>query len=262
MKKGQILEGIVERVDFPNKGVVKCREENGEDAICIVKNVLPGQRINFCVQKKRSGRVEGRLLEVLEKAENEVDSSCPHFLACGGCLYHNLSYGDQCHLKQDQVKRLLDQVLCRQDAWVFEAIKPSPAVYGYRNKMEFTFGDEVKDGPLSVGLHKRGGFYDIVTVSGCQIMDEDYRQILGATRDYFEKLEIPFFHRMRHTGYLRHLLVRKGAKTGEILVALVTTSGINSVVKEGETTDSNVDIDGFAQMLLKLPLEGEVVGIS
>ncbi len=261
MKKGQILEGIVERVDFPNKGVVKCREENGEDAICIVKNVLPGQRINFCVQKKRSGRVEGRLLEVLEKAENEVDSSCPHFLACGGCLYHNLSYGDQCHLKQDQVKRLLDQVLCRQDAWVFEAIKPSPAVYGYRNKMEFTFGDEVKDGPLSVGLHKRGGFYDIVTVSGCQIMDEDYRQILGATRDYFEKLEIPFFHRMRHTGYLRHLLVRKGAKTGEILVALVTTSGINSVVKEGETTDSNVDIDGFAQMLLKLPLEGEVVGI-
>lgn len=315
MKKGQILEGIVERVDFPNKGVVKVREENGEEVFCLVKNVLPGQKVSFCVQKKRNGRAEGRLLEVVEKAENEVESPCPHFMLCGGCLYHNLSYEDQCRLKQEQVKKLLDQVLDRQGAWEFEAIKPSPEVYGYRNKMEFTFGDEVKDGPLSVGLHKRGGFYDIVTVSGCMIMDEDYRQILTAVREYFEKLGLPFFHRLRHTGYLRHLLVRKGAKTGEILVALVTTGSVDSVAKKekerasdagilademketacgvgdsgdeaketacgtgdfgdevkeaasgmgsiGEKTkDVFSDIDGFAKMLLSLPLDGKIVGI-
>lgn len=225
-------------------------------------------------------------MEVLEKAENEVESPCPHFMSCGGCLYHNLSYEDQCRLKQEQVKKLLDQVLCRQDAWEFEAIKPSPAVYGYRNKMEFTFGDEVKDGPLSAGLHKRGSFYDIVTVSGCMIMDEDYRRILTAVREYFEKSGLPFFHRLRHTGYLRHLLVRKGAKTGEILVALVTTDGIDSVaekkseevseagiwademketasgvVSPGETKDVLSYIDGFAKTLLRLPLDGKIVGI-
>ena len=301
MKKGQILEGIVERVDFPNKGVVRVREENGEEVRCLVKNVLPGQKISFCVQKKRNGRAEGRLLEVVEKAENEVESPCPHFTSCGGCLYHNLSYEDQCRLKQEQVKKLLDQVLCRQDVWEFETIKPSPAVYGYRNKMEFTFGDEVKDGPLSVGLHKRGGFYDIVSVSGCMIMDEDYRRILTATREYFEKLGLPFFHRLRHTGYLRHLLVRKGAKTGEILVALVTTSGVDSVAEKDKERASDVgilademeetaygigdsgdevkeaasgvesheegtekvlpDIGGFAKMLLSLPLDGKIVGI-
>lgn len=331
MKKGQILEGIVERIDFPNKGVVKVREESGEEAFCLVKNVLPGQKVSFCVQKKRNGRAEGRLLEVVEKAENEVESPCPHFMLCGGCLYHNLSYEDQCRLKQEQVKKLLDQVLCRQGAgaWEFEAIKPSPAVYGYRNKMEFTFGDEVKDGPLSVGLHKRGGFYDIVTVSGCMIMDEDYRRILTAVREYFEELGLPFFHRLRHTGYLRHLLVRKGAKTGEILVALVTAGGVDSVAKKEKEKDSDAgtlademketacgagdsgdeakervcgvgdsgdeerdtacgtggsvgevkeaassigslgektkdvfsDIDGFAKMLLSLPLDGKIVGI-
>ncbi len=59
MKKGQILEGIVERVDFPNKGVVRVREENGEEAVCIVKNVLPGQKVSFCVQKKRGRKAEG-----------------------------------------------------------------------------------------------------------------------------------------------------------------------------------------------------------
>lgn len=268
MKKGQILEGIVERVDFPNKGIVRTVEENGEEAFCLVKNVLPGQRISFCVQKKRNGRAEGRLLEVIERAENEVKSSCPHFAFCGGCLYHKLSYEDQCGLKQEQVKKLLDPVLCGQGAWSFEAMKGSPAEYGYRNKMEFTFGDEVKDGPLSVGLHKRGGFYDIITVSDCLIMDEDYRKILTAARDYFEKTGLPFFHRLRHTGYLRHLLVRKGARTGEILVALVTTGGIDSVVKKEESAErrekgnkSVPDMNDFTGMLLNLSLQGKIVGI-
>ena len=271
MKKGQVSEGFVERVDFPNKGVVRFAEENGEEGVCFVKNVLPGQRVSFRVQKKRNGRMQGQLLKVLEKAENEVGSPCPHFGLCGGCLYQNLSYEDQCALKSGQVKRLLDVVLCKQEAWSFETIKPSPAIYGYRNKMEFTFGDEVKDGPLSVGLHKRGGFYDILTVFGCLIMDEDYRKILTAVRDYFENTGLPFFHRLRHTGFLRHLLVRKGAKTGEILVALVTTGGIDSVAekevsqKAGETGAGEKDIaeyiNGFAEMLLKLPLDGKIAGI-
>lgn len=251
MKKGQIAEGFVEQVDFPNKGIVRVREENGEEILCLVKNVLPGQRVSFRVQKKRNGRAQGQLLEVLEKAENEVESPCPHFGCCGGCLYHNLSYEDQCALKEEQVKRLLEPVLCKQAEWRLETIKRSPAIYGYRNKMEFTFGDEVKDGPLSVGLHKRGGFYDILTVSDCLIMDEDYRKILTATREYFEKAGLPFFHRLRHTGFLRHLLVRKGAKTGEILIALVTTGAI----------DSAAAINGFAEMLLGLPLNGKIVGI-
>lgn len=281
MKKGQIAEGFVEQVDFPNKGIVRVREENGEEILCLVKNVLPGQRVSFRVQKKRNGRVQGQLLEVLEKAENEVESPCPHFGSCGGCLYHDLPYEDQCALKEEQVKRLLDPVLCRQGEWRLETLKPSPAVYGYRNKMEFTFGDEVKDGPLSVGLHKRGGFYDILTVSGCLIMDEDYRKILTAAREYFEKAGLPFFHRLRHTGFLRHLLVRKGTKTGEILIALVTTGAIDSAAEKAEKADSGENagiprteedgagkraavsekINGFAEMLLGLPLNGKIVGI-
>ena len=264
MKKGQLLKGIVEQVEFPNKGIVRVVEENGESAVCLVKNVLPGQKISFRVQKKRNGKVQGQLLEVLEKAENEVESPCPHFALCGGCLYHNLPYEEQCLLKQNQVKRLLDPVLGRQGDWRFESIKASPAVYGYRNKMEFTFGNEVKDGPLSVGLHKRGGFYDIVTVSECLIMDGDYRQILTAVRDYFRERDLPFFHRLRHTGFLRHLLVRKGAKTGEILVAVVTTSGIDSVAdgkEREEKTGSRWEAATFVETLLKLPLEGKITGI-
>ena len=220
MKKGQVYEATVERVDFPNKGIAGV----GEDTV-IVKNSLPGQKVKFQVNKVRKGKAEGRLLEVLEKSPLETGSPCSHFGVCGGCTYISLPYKEQLRIKEEQVKRLLDGVLGRQeDTWLWEGIKGSPAAYEYRNKMEFSFGDEVKDGPLSLGMHKRGSFYDVVTVEDCQIVDADYRLILKAVRDYFAELGTSYYHRIRHTGYLRHLLVRKAVRTGEILVALVTTS--------------------------------------
>lgn len=245
MKKGQVVTGIVERVDFPNKGIVKT-----EEGVCVVKNALPGQKVRAGINKVRKGKAEGRLLEVEEKSPIEIDSPCPHFGLCGGCTYISLPYEEQLAVKEGQVKRLLDSVLHRQqESWTFEGIKASPVQFGYRNKMEFSFGDEVKDGPLSLGMHKRGSFYDIVSVTDCQIVDADYRAILTYTRDYFAKEGLPFYHRLRHEGFLRHLLVRKAARTGEILVALVTTSQM--------TPELQSWVDG----LLALSLEGKFAGI-
>ncbi len=245
MKKGQIIEGIVERIDFPNKGVVK-----SEEGTCIVKNALPGQKVKAGINKVRKGKAEGRLLEVTEKSPMEIESPCPHFGLCGGCTYISFPYKEQLKIKEGQVKKLLDGVLCKQETpWLFEGIKASPVQFAYRNKMEFSFGDEVKDGPLSLGMHKRGSFYDIVTVSGCQIVDEDYRSILTFTRDYFEKENVSFYHRLRHEGYLRHLLVRKAARTGEILVALVTTS------------QQERDLTPWVEGLRSLQLKGKFAGI-
>ena len=220
MKKGQVYSGIVERVDFPNKGIVKVGEET-----CVVKNSLPGQKIQFCVNKVRKGKAEARLLEVLENSPLEVGAPCSYFGLCGGCTYLSLPYEEQLKIKGEQVKKLLDNVLKKQEQpYVWEGIKGSPKEYEYRNKMEFSFGDEYKDGPLSLGMHKRGSFYDVVHVDDCQIVDADYRLILTTVLDYFRKQGTGFYHRMRHVGFLRHLLVRKASKTGEILVALVTTS--------------------------------------
>ena len=243
MKKGESVTGIVERVDFPCKGIVK----TDDGSFCTVKNVLPGQKVIFRVKKVRKGKGEGNLLEVTNKAPNEIPPSCPHFDSCGGCSYLGLSYDDQLKLKENQVKRLLDSVLCKPYEW--EGIKASPINEEYRNKMEFTFGDEIKDGPLSLGMHKRGSFYDIVTVKDCKIIDEDYRRILSATRDYFEKTSLPFYHRMSHVGYLRHLLVRKAKYTGQILVAIVTTSQYDH------------DMNAYKDMLLNLDINGHFEGI-
>ena len=195
MKKGQVYEGIVERVDFPNKGVVKVGEET-----CIVKNSLPGQEVKFLVNKVRKGKAEARLIEVIQKSPLETGQTCSHFGVCGGCTYLSLPYEEQLKIKEAQVKKLLDNVLCSQEQpYVWEGIKGSPKEYEYRNKMEFTFGDEVKDGPLSLGMHKRGSFYDVVTVDGCRLVDQDYRVILTAVREYFAKEGVTFYHRLKHT---------------------------------------------------------------
>ena len=266
MKKGQVYEAIVERVDFPNKGVVNTGEGN-----VIVKNSLPGQKVKLSVNKVRKGKAEGRLLEVIEKSPLETGTPCSHFGVCGGCTYLSLPYEEQLKIKEGQVKKLLGGVLGRQATdWTWEGIKGSPVAYEYRNKMEFSFGDEVKDGPLSLGMHKRGSFYDVVTVGDCRIVDVDYRLILNTALAYFTAEEVSYYHRLRHDGYLRHLLVRKASRTGEILVALVTTSQepgrtqADNAGTAGERTQA-ADGDGqllrgFLDRLLELERSGKLQG--
>ena len=228
MKKGFRGTGTVERVDFPNKGIAVT--DDGDRVI--VKNTIPGQKVEFVVNKVKHQRAEGRLMEVIEKSPLETEEPCPHFGMCGGCTYQTVPYEKQLDMKLTQVKKLISDAIGteKESGYEFIGIHGSPKKSEYRNKMEFSFGDEYKDGPLALGMHKRGSFYDLVTVSDCQIVDEDFRTILKATLDYFSKNDISYFHRATHKGYLRHLLVRKATKTGEIIVDLVTstqTEGFN-----------------------------------
>ena len=256
MKKGNTYTGIVERVDFPNKGIVivETTQEDGtvKKEQCVVKNTLPGQKVTFVVNKMRKGKAEGRLVSTDEVSALECGSPCPHFGICGGCTYISLPYEEQLRIKEEQIRKLLSNCLDgKQKEYKFEGIKGSPAVYEYRNKMEFSFGDEVKDGPLSLGMHKRGSFYDVVSVENCQIVDEDYRTILKTTLELFKEKNVSFFHRLRHDGYLRHLLVRKAVKTGEILIALVTTTQRETWAEQAGINIEETDINALAKQFME-----------
>ena len=253
MKKGFRGTGTVERVDFPNKGIAVT--DDGDRVI--VKNTIPGQKVDFVVNKVKHQRAEGRLMEVLEKSPLETEEPCPHFGMCGGCTYQTVPYEKQLDMKLTQVKKLISDAIGseKEAGYEFIGIHGSPKKSEYRNKMEFSFGDEYKDGPLALGMHKRGSFYDLVTVSDCQIVDEDFRTILKATLDYFSKNNIPYFHRASHRGYLRHLLVRKATKTGEIIVDLVTTTQTEGFDEEDEL------LAGFRYALLTRHYDGRFKGV-
>ena len=248
MKKGQIFEGIIERVDFPNKGLVKVEEEGKDARYVTVKNAVPGQKVRFIINKFKKGNAEGRLLEVLENSSLETRKPvCSIFPACGGCMYQTMPYEEQMKMKEGQIRRIMDEAV--DGEYLFEGVKASPKEFAYRNKMEFSFGDEYKDGPLSLGLHKKGSTYDVLTASDCKLVHEDMNKILVCVLEYFKERKVSYYKKMQHTGYLRHLLLRRGVTTGEILVHVITTS------------QEEHDLESLKEELLALPLEGKIVGI-
>ncbi len=258
MKKKQILTGVVERVDFPNKAVVKAQVPQPDESVAteyaVVKGALPGQTVEFSVKKARKNKCEGRLRSVLKKGQLETrEAKCPNFGTCGGCNYQEIPYEQQLALKKEQVLRLIDAVY-EGDGYQYDGILSvrkdgQYREWGYRNKMEFSFGDAIKDGPLTLGLHKKGSFHDIVDAEGCQIVHPDYSAVLACVREYAKENNIPYYHKRDHQGVLRHLLVRRAEVSGDMLVALVTS------------TQQEIDYSELVSRLLALPLEGQITGV-
>ena len=260
VKKGDVGEARVEKIEFPNKGILHVGEEK-----VVVKNAIPGQVVQFAINKKRKGKCEGRLLQVLEPSPAELgpgEGVCPHFGICGGCLYQSLPYEEQLSIKEAQIKELIDGVV-EPSSYVFEGIKGSPVFTGYRNKMEFSFGDEYKDGPLALGMHKRGSFYDIVNTPECRIVHPDFCKILKTTLEFFTEKQVNFYRKLQHVGYLRHLLVRRAVKTGQIMVALVTSTQTDQLPQnQGNPGEAELELlTEWKERLLSLELDGSFAGI-
>ena len=125
--------------------------------------------------------------------------------------------------------------------------------------MEFSFGDEYKGGPLALGMHRRGSFHDVVNVDHCRIVHEDFTKILTATREYFKEKGGGFHKKLTHEGYLRHLLVRRAAKTGEILVALVTSGQVEALTEMSGQAEMLSDMGAQARAFSELTGQGEML---
>lgn len=166
---------------------------------------------------------------------------------CGGCVYQGVPYEEQLSNKEGEVRGLLGKKGIRYGE--FLPIEAAPSRYGYRNKMEYTFGDMEKDGPTTLGMHKKKHFMSIITVDECQLVHEDFNVILSAVLEFVRERGYSHYHKKRHNGLMRHLIIRRGVRMGEILVNIVTSS------------EEGFDEDGFIEMLLSLPLEHKLVGI-
>lgn len=172
---------------------------------------------------------------------------CKHNEFCGGCLYQETPYDEQLKIKEQEVLNLLAKKDIQPDELL--PIQPGPSQYGYRNKMEYTFGDQVKDGPMTLGMHQKRRFMSIVTVDECQLVHEDFNKILRATLDFCEEKGYRHYHKRSHRGLMRNLIVRRGVHTGELLVNIVTS------------TQSEFDESGYVDLLHSLDLEHTLVGV-
>ena len=181
---------------------------------------------------------------------------------CGGCFYQKESHEEELKIKEELVKKLLLESY--GEDFLFEGILESPIVDGYRNKMEYSFGDDRKDGPLTLGLHQKKSFYNVIDVDCCRIVHEDFNIIVREAGDYFRSLGLTYVNKHTHTGYLRYLIIRRAVNTGDILVDLVTSSqspyaGVKELPSEQLSEDAI--LKEFTDRITALSLTGTVKGI-
>lgn len=162
-------------------------------------------------------------------------------------MYQGVPYEEQLANKAGEVRGLLEKKDIRYENLL--PIEPAPDRYAYRNKMEYTFGDMVKDGPTTLGMHKKKHFMSIITVDECQLVHEDFNRVLRGVLDFVMEKGYSHYHKKTHKGLMRHLIVRRGVRTGELLVNVVTSS------------EEGFDEEAFTEMILALPLENTVVGV-
>ena len=172
---------------------------------------------------------------------------CPHREFCGGCIHQGTAYSEQLKEKEKEVLRLLKDKGVTPEK--IDSIEGCPSAFCYRNKMEYTFGDFVKDGEMTLGMHRKKNFMSIVTVDNCQLVDPDFNVILKSVLAFAVEQGYTFYHKRSHSGLLRNLIIRKGVRTGELLVNIVTTS------------EEGFDEAGFTEMILSLTLANKIVGV-
>ena len=171
---------------------------------------------------------------------------CKSSERCGGCCYQGVSYEDQLKNKEGEVRGFLKEN--GVDPSVLIGIKPCPNQHSYRNKMEYTFGDETKGGEIHLGLHEKGKFMNIVDVSECQLVPDDFNIIIKATLNFSLNKNYVHYNKKTHQGLLRSLIIRKGIRTNELVINIVTSSG-------------EFDEDDYTKMLLGLKIDAEIAGV-
>lgn len=240
MKKGEILEIILTDINFSGECF---GEVDGEKYF--VKGCVPQDKVRVKFLKNKGGKKICKLEEIIEPSPSNIKPICEKFGQCGGCTYLNLDYEKQIEYKEKAILKLLnDEGICYEK---FLGIAKSPNQFSYRNKMEFSFGDEIKGGQLELGLHKKGNPFGVVPTYDCHLVNEDFKKIMKATIEYFRNENAVPYNLKNHVGFLRNLILREGKN--EIMVCLVTSS------------QNEINSNDFVDLLLKLSLNKKITSI-
>jgi 23S rRNA (uracil1939-C5)-methyltransferase len=214
VQRGEEVELAVDSLAFGGNGVARLG-----GFVVFVRRGLPGDTVRARVTKVQRRHAEAEAVEVVEGGPLRVDAPCEHFPECGGCRFQDLAYEAQLAAKAAWVEDSLRRIAGIAEPAI-EPIVPAADVFGYRNKMEYSFAPG-PDG-AELGLHRAGRWDEVLGIERCWLTTELGNLVRNAMRDWAREERLEAYDQAEGTGYLRHLVVREGLNTGEAMVQLVT----------------------------------------
>src|SRR5436190_18054296 len=231
--KDQELELHVDSLAFGGNGVARL---NG--FVVFVRRGLPGDTVRARVTKVKRSHAEALAVDIVQPSDKRVEAPCAHYPACGGCRFQDLSYEAQLEAKEEQVRDALRRIGGIAEP-PLESIMPAESEFFYRNKLEYSF-TATPAGP-ALGFHRAGRWDEVLEIEKCWLTTDLGNAIRNAVRDWARAEPLEPYDQAEHTGYLRHLVVREGRNTGQVLVQLVTAAG------------ERFDRGGFVDLLREFP---------
>ena len=226
LKRGQEIELTISDLAFGGQGISRIN-----DLIVFVKNAIPNQKVLARIIKIKKNYIEAYKLEVINKSSDEVDPRCEHFKYCGGCTIQQMEYKKQLFYKEKQVYEIMQKLGSIKNPNL-NPIIPCDEIFYYRNKMEFTFSDNpwyIEDElyeDVIIGLHVPKRFDKILNINTCHINDKRFNDIISIAKDVSNNEKMVAYNVVKHTGFLRYLVIRSGVHTKELMINIVT-SGFN-----------------------------------
>jgi 23S rRNA (uracil1939-C5)-methyltransferase len=212
-RRGAEIDLTIDRMAYGGRGVGRI-----DGFVVFVPDTAPGDRVRARLWRVKPAYAEADLIQVETPAPARVPPPCPHFGPCGGCVWQHLGYNDQLGAKESIVRESLAHIAGLRDVDV-RPILPAADPWAYRNKMEFTFHPDA-----TLGLHRRGAFDRVVPITSCLIQSEAANEILRVAKEWASAAGLSRYNARDHTGLLRQLVIREGRRTGEMMVALITTA--------------------------------------
>ncbi len=235
IKKGDILELRVEKMAAGGMGIARL-----DGYVVFVKGGVPGDKVKARVYKKKKDYSEAKVLEVISPSEYRAETGCQYCGYCGGCQWQHIKYDAQLAYKREIVKEALAKIGGLDNIPVMDTI-PSPELFGYRNKMEFTFSnrpwlmpsqleDNPERPPFALGLHIPGSFNRVIDIESCLLQPDNGNAILDIAREYVRKTQIPVYDMKSHQGFWRFLMLRNSKAFGDWMVNIVTSDDAPQVL--------------------------------
>ena len=227
--KGNICEVCIEGTVYGGKGIARI-----DGFVIFIPGGIPGDVVSCLITKKNKAYAEAKIIKFLEKSPFRIDPPCPYFGFCGGCQWQNIKYDAQLHFKKNHVRDSLEHIGLLKNIRINDTI-PSPNIFNYRNKMEFSFSDrrwlfpneinisEVKNRDFALGLHVPGSFANVIDIEkGCLLQHNEGNTLLKLIREFALSSGLPPYGLKSREGFWRFLVLRRSFAANNWMINIVT----------------------------------------